>query len=308
MGKNKRSAIITLILLFLSIVNVIHAQIIDRIVALSGEDLILLSNLKKALMVKNIEDLKKIPREKQEAALDELIERSLLSQKAKKLGITVLEKEIDEEIENVKAINNITTEILEEALKKEGVSLQDYRNIIRHQIVKAKIISREIRPNLYVTDEILKRYYEKDIVDESQKLVDFEVLTIYRERVEDLEDSVKDFYNLAKKGRTLKEIEEQAKSKFKTLYSVVNGVKFSELAPELKKAMSDMQENQLGPLVGFSEGFQIFILRKINYKGLKPFEEVKEELKKTYTKDRLNKLYADYLAELKKEFYVEKRL
>lgn len=308
MGKDKRYKIILsfLILLFFSINT--KAEMIDRIVAIVGEDLILLSNLKKALVIKNLEDLKRIPREKQEQALDELIERSLLSQKAKKLGISVLEKEIDDEIESVKLANNITTEVLIEVLKKEGITLDDYRNIIRSQIIKAKIISREIRPNLYITDEALKNYYEKEIVGESQKFISFDVLTIYDDNSSSIREDIKDFYNLAKRGTSLSDIERSAKQKYKTLLSSVNDVKLSELAPELKKAMADLKENQLGPLVNFSQGFQIFILKKITYKGLKSFEEVKEELKKTYTKDQLNKLFNDYILGLKKEFYVEKRL
>lgn len=307
MGKGK---IIRKIAIFLLVILIFfknsNGEIIDRIVAIVGDDLILLSNLKKSLLVKNNIDLTKIPKEKQELALDELIERSLLSQKAKKLGISVLEKEIDEEIENVKTTNNITTEVLIEALRKEGITLEDYRNIIRHQIIKAKIISREIRPNIYITDELLRIYYEKDIAGEEQKLISFDVLTIYDDKTENFENEVKELYKLAKNGSPLTELE--TKTKLNSLFSTVDNFKFSELAPELKTAMKDLKENQLGPLVRFSKGFQIFILKKISYKGLKSFEEVKEELKKTYTRERLNKLYQDYISDLKKEFYVEKRL
>lgn len=307
MGKGKiiRKLVFVLLICILFSKNS-NGQIIDRIVAIVGDDLILLSNLKKSLLVKNNLELSKIPKEKQELALDELIERSLLSQKAKKLGISVLEKEIDEEIENVKSANNITTEVLVEALRKEGITLEDYRNIVKHQIIKAKIISREIRPNIYITDELLRNYYEKDIAGEEQKLISFDVLTVYDDKTENFENEVKELYKLAKNGTPLTELE--TKTRLNSLFSTVDNVKFSELAPELKSAMKDLKENQLGPLVRFSQGFQIFILKKISYKGLKSFEEVKEELKKTYTKDRLNKLYQDYITDLKKEFYVEKRL
>lgn len=307
MGKNKILRKIVFILFFLILFSKSSsAGIIDRIVAIVGDDLILLSNLKKSLLVKNNEELQKIPREKQELALDELIERSLLSQKAKKLGIIVLEKEIDEEIENVKIANNITTEVLIEALKREGITLEDYRNIVRHQITKAKIISREIRPNVYVTDEILKNYYDKEIAGEDKKTISFDVLTIYDDKSENFEEDVKELYNLAKKGVPLTDLE--TKTRRNALFSSVEDILFSELAPELKKAMKDLKENQLGPLIRFSQGFQIFILKKTGYRGLKSYDEVKDKLKNTYTVERINKLFQDYISDLKKEFYVEKRL
>ncbi len=307
MGKNKILRKIVFILFFLILFSKSSsAGIIDRIVAIVGDDLILLSNLKKSLLVKNNEELQKIPREKQELALDELIERSLLSQKAKKLGIIVLEKEIDEEIENVKIANNITTEVLIEALKREGITLEDYRNIVRHQITKAKIISREIRPNVYVTDEILKNYYDKEIAGEDKKTISFDVLTIYDDKSENFEEEVKELYSLAKKGVPLADLE--TKTRRNALFSSVEDILFSELAPELKKAMKDLKENQLGPLIRFSQGFQIFILKKTGYRGLKSYDEVKDKLKNTYTVERINKLFQDYISDLKKEFYVEKRL
>lgn len=308
MGKNKSTGkiILLIILITLFTYTINYAEIIDRIIAIAGEDLILLSNLRKSLLVKENNELKKIPKEKQELALDELIERSLLSQKAKKLGITVLEKEVDEEIENIKNLNNITTEVLIETLRKEGLDLEDYKNILKHQILKAKIINREIRPNLYITDEILKSYYEKEIAKEDQKLISFEVLTIYDNNTSNLQKEVSELYKLAQNNTPLSEL--KAKTNLNSSFSIVEDIKFSELALELKEAMKDMKVNQLGPLVKFSQGYQIFILRKISYKGLKSFDEVKEELKKVYTKEQINKLYQDYLTALKKEFYVEKRL
>lgn len=308
MGKNKSTGkiILLIILITLFTYTINYAEIIDRIIAIAGEDLILLSNLRKSLLVKENNELKKIPKEKQELALDELIERSLLSQKAKKLGITVLEKEVDEEIENIKNLNNITTEVLIETLRKEGLDLEDYKNILKHQILKAKIINREIRPNLYITDEILKSYYEKEIAKEDQKLISFEVLTIYDNNTSNLQKEVSELYKLAQNNTPLSEL--KAKTNLNSSFSIVEDIKFSELALELKEAMKDMKVNQLGPLVKFSQGYQIFILRKISYKGLKSFDEVKEELKKVYTKEQINKLYQDYLTTLKKEFYVEKRL
>lgn len=67
MGKGK---IIRKIAIFLLVILIFfknsNGEIIDRIVAIVGDDLILLSNLKKSLLVKNNIDLTKIPKEKQE--------------------------------------------------------------------------------------------------------------------------------------------------------------------------------------------------------------------------------------------------
>lgn len=285
-----------------------RGEIYDRIVALVGEEPILLSDLKKALHIESSEMLLKIPKERQEKALDELIERSLIEQKAKKVGITVSEKEVDEEIEQVKKANNITTEVLVEVLRKEGLTLSDYRDTVRYQILKAKLVNREVRPHVVVTDELLLTYYKTEIATEKEILVDFDVLTIYDDEKKKLDEDVKDYYKLALKTKSLETVLKAIGSDYRAVLNNPRKVKVSLLSKELREAIKYMKNDEVGPLVRFKEGYQIFILLNQGYEGLKPFEEVKEELKKKYMKDKLEKAYNEWLSELKKEFYVEKRL
>lgn len=310
MGRNRKITIVLTLFAFclLSGIQLLNAELYDRIVALVGEEPILLSQLKKELHVDSNTTLIKIPREKQEQALDTLIEKSLIQQKAKKLAITVTDKEVAEEIETVKKTNNITNEVLIEVLRKEGLTLNDYEQTIRDQILKAKLINREVRPQVVVTDELLLTYYRTEIATDKETLVDFDVLTIFFDNKNELDDDIKDYYKIAKNKKELTEIYKEAASKYKATLNNPRGVKLSMLSKELKEAIKDMKKGEVGPLIRFKEGYQIFILLSQGYEGLKPFEEVKEELKKKYMKDKLEKAYSDWLTDLKKEFYVEKRL
>lgn len=286
-----------------------HGEMLDRIVAVVGEEPILMSSLKKALVVKSDSELLKIPKEKQEKALDELIEKSLLEQKAKKLGIGAADKEVEEEVENVKKANNITTEVLVEVLKREGITPEDYRDTIRAQIIKAKIVSREIRSQVAVTDELLKQYYLKEIAGEKETLVNFDVATFYDDGKGRLDEDIKDYLKAAKDKKPLDDIRKKAeKDNHKAAFSAPRGIKLSSLSKELKDAMKNMKEGELGPLVRFKDGYQIFVFAGQTVEGMKPFDEIKEELKKKYLKDKMEKSYADWLSEVKKEIYVEKRL
>jgi len=310
MGRDRKVKIILALWLavFFLFVPSLKAEIYERIVAIVGEEPILLSQLKKELRVDSNDKLIKIPREKQEQALDSLIEKSLILQKAKKLAITVTDKEVEEEVENVKKTNNITNEVLVEVLKKEGLTLEDYKEAIRGQILKAKLVNREVRSQVVVTDELLLTYYRTEIATDKETLVDFDVLTIFFDDKKELDDDIKDYYKLAKNKKSLIDVHKEASSKYKTTLGNPRGVKLSSLSKELKDAIKDMRKDEVGPLIRFKDGYQIFILLSQGYEGLKPFEEVKEELKKKYMKDKLEKAYTDWLSELKKEFYVEKRL
>lgn len=286
-----------------------HAEIIERVVAVVGEEPILLSGLIKVIGAHDDKALLRIPREKQEKALDELIEKSLLEQKAKKIGVSATDKEIDEEVENIKKTNNITSEVLVEALKKEGVTIEEYRDNIRVQIIKAKLVNREVRSQIAVTDELLKQFYLKEIAGEKERLVNFDVITFYDDGKGRLEESIKDYLKLAKDKKPLVDIHKIAeKDNFKVLFGSPRGIKMSAISQELKDSMKNMREGELGPLVRFKDGYQIFIYMGEGVEGMKPFGEVKEELKKRYLKDKMDKAYTDWINEVKKEIYVEKRL
>jgi peptidyl-prolyl cis-trans isomerase SurA len=305
-GKNKLIIILSALLLCGSLA---YGEIIERIVAVVGEEPILMSSLKKALTVKNDVELLRIPKEKQEKALNDLVERNLLEQKAKKLGISVPDKEVDEEVENVKRVNKITAEVLVEVLKREDITFEEYRETIRAQIIKAKVVNREVRSQIAVTDELLKQYYIKEIAGEKEMLVNFDVVTFYDDGKGRLNEDIKDYLKMAKDKKTLPDIQKRAeKDNHRTTFSSPRDVKLAGLSNELREAMKNMKENELGPLIRFNDGYQIFVFVGRGVKGMRPFEEIKEDLKRKYMKDKMDKAYDDWLEEVKKEIYVEKRL
>ncbi len=308
MGIGRKIAVVFIICFLIYFPSYTLGETLDRIVAVVGDSPITLTNLRKFLKLKNNSEIIKLSRQETEKALEMLIEKELIEQKAKKIGIGVTDKEIDEEIDNIKKINNITTEILELALQNEGMTLSEYREIVKFQILKAKIVNREVRPFVVVTDDILLNYYQNEIAAGLEKVVSFRVITIYENQKNKLEKDIKDYYNMAKRGIKFDEITKKASEKYKVTDTSPENVKLKNLSMELQEAIKNMKPDEIGPLIRFDEGFQIFKLNSVSYEGLKPFEVVKEELKKQYQRDKMDQIYKKWLEDLKKEIYVEKRL
>ncbi len=299
-------AIVAVFLCFLP--HLSYGEIVDRIIAVVGDNAITLTALRKALKLKNNGELRKVPVLEQQKTLDMLIEQELIEQKAKKIGISVSDKEVDEEIESIKKMNNITTELLELALQNEGMTLSEYRDVVRFQILKAKVINREVKPFVVVTDDLLLKYYNEEIAKNLEKVVSFRVITIYDDSNGRLAKDVKEYYSMAQKNVSFDEIVKKASEKYKVTDNTPENIKLKSLSQELIEAIKDMKPGELGPLVRFDMGFQIFRLNEVNYEGLKPYEDVKEELKKQYQKDKMEQVYRKWVEDLKKEIYVEKRL
>jgi len=169
MGK-KRGIILTVFLLgFFWAASCLAQEVVDRIVAIVNDDIVSLSQLDMAAAPyrKNIEDSREsLARKKEMTAqmysqvLDQLVESSLVVQEAERLGISVDDADVDRAVENFKKEHNLNQERLELGLAAQGMTLEQYRERIREQILQSMIVSRAVRAKVVVTDEEIKAYYD----------------------------------------------------------------------------------------------------------------------------------------------------
>ena len=92
--------------------------------------------------------------------LNQLVENSLVVQEAKRMGIAVDDADVDNAVENFKREHNLDQENLELGLAAQGMTLEQYRERIREQILQSMIVSRAVRSKIVITDEEIKNYYD----------------------------------------------------------------------------------------------------------------------------------------------------
>ena len=144
-------------------------ELIDRIVAVVNNEVITLSDLNKVttLMFAGVDKQQAFTDEQRaeiaQKALEQLIEKKLIEQKAKETSLKVDDKEVSRAVEDVLKKNNISLEQLKEILKKDGSSFEDYRKMLRSEILQSKVIGREVRSKITITDKDIQEYYEKNV-------------------------------------------------------------------------------------------------------------------------------------------------
>ena len=144
-------------------------KLIDRIVAVVNNEVITLSDLNKVttLMFAGVDKQQAFTEEQraeiEKKALEQLIEKKLIEQKAKESSIKVDDKEVSRAVEDVLNKNNISLEKLKEILKKDGSSFEEYRKMLRSEILQSKVIGREVRSKVTITDKDIQEYYEKNV-------------------------------------------------------------------------------------------------------------------------------------------------
>ena len=91
-------------------------------------------------------------------ALETLIFERLILQEAESRKLGVSNSEIDEYINEVAARNNLSREDFEAALVAEKKSIDDYKNVLKIDILKSKLTSNYVRSAVSVTEEEIDKY------------------------------------------------------------------------------------------------------------------------------------------------------
>ena len=133
------------------------AQSLDRIVAVVDDDVILQSELDAA--VANI--LNQYRANPQQLPPRDVLDRQVLQSlimmrlqvaRAKDTGIRVSDADIDQAVQRVADNNKIGVDHLRASLSREGMSLEDFRNHLRDQILVQRLQQRAVQGQANVSD------------------------------------------------------------------------------------------------------------------------------------------------------------
>jgi len=300
------------------------ATIIDRIVAIVNGEIITLAEVE--LYRSKLQDGSeatgnpgkkgtKVPESEREI-LERLIEEKLVEQQCKKMAIKVSARDIDMAIEDVKRLNAITDEQLKMALMADGLNLEDYRQQLREQIKRAKLVSRVVRTEVILDDEILKRFYLDHIEQfkEPDQIRASHILIMIPQDTDDLLMEA-----LRQKGETILERLRQGQDfqELARLYSDdasakkggdLGFFKRGELVPEFERVTFNLQPGQISGLVRTKIGFHIIKITERKEGSVIPYEEVSERVRNQFIEEESTRLYKAWLEKLKAESFIKVKL
>jgi peptidyl-prolyl cis-trans isomerase SurA len=139
-------------------------QLLDRIVAVAGEDAVMLSELReraRELVAKlQAAHTQPMPSKKQiiDSALNALITEKLELAEAKRLGISADPDTVDKAIRRIAANNNMNPLQLAQTLASQGMSMEQFRRKIKNQIILARLINREVTNHIQVSTSEIEQY------------------------------------------------------------------------------------------------------------------------------------------------------
>ena len=297
-----------------------EAEIYNKIVAIVNGDIITLYELNKRIREMTGKDpmwLRKYDKKHYEElckkVLNMLIDNKLAESKAKELGIKVSESDIDNEIKRIEEAQGITHEQFLNMLKAHGLTYQEYREQIRKSIQRMQIMEFEVRQRIVISDKKIKQYYEEH-KDEFRKAAKVRIASIFLkvddpENAYEVQDVMRRAQVIISRIKAGQDFSELAK-RFSEGPEADNGgdlgyFTLDELDPQLREIIENMKVGEVkGPIIR-PFGIQIIKLLDRQKAGVKPLEEVRDQIRRILYKKELEKRYSVWINELKKKAYIK---
>ena len=248
--------------------------------------------------------------------LSKLIEQSLVQQKIDELGLKVGDEELEKAIEDVQKQNQLTRDQLIAALEAQGMSFADYKASLAKQILRFKLIGREVQSKVEVTSQDVRDYFRDHIDD-------------YREapymRISRITFPVPPGATRAQR-RQLQARAEQARERLQagaSLDEVLAGLadeglaeggdmgvfKEGELTPVFDRAIRDLRQGETSNVVqGPNGALYVFKVDVREPGSIRQFDAVKGEIEKTLLEQNREQRFQEWAKGLRKEAYIDIRI
>lgn len=243
--------------------------------------------------------------------LAKLVERELLHQEAVRQKIKVTSKEIDRAMEESEKGYASHQEFLSDILQ-DGASLQTYKERLAFDMIINKLVAKryEQLKKAFSAKEISSFYQnntqlfaQPESVNIGQILIklppdaDDEEIEKARETLRGIREQNADFRELAKKYSECDSAAQGGDLGFQNR---------GRLYPPIEAAVGKLKENEISQPVVTREGVHLIKLYARRPKGfIPPFEEIQGDVEKVMKVEQAQRIYQDYVDELKQKAHIE---
>jgi peptidyl-prolyl cis-trans isomerase SurA len=247
-------------------------------------------------------------REQSKNLLRDLIDQSLMVQKAKDLDINV-ETEVVKELDGIRKRNNLASlEDLETEVEKTGQNYEDFKDQIRRNLLMREVMERQVGSRIQLSRDDARKFYEahKDefkspgMVHLGQILVSTD-----KRKPDEAEKRANDALAELKGGQRFAEVAK----KYSDGSSAEQGgdvgmMKEGTLAPDIKAVVGKLDVNEFSNPIQTKYGYIILKVLERYSPGIPKFEEVEQRVDEVMYNQKMEPRLREYLTQLRKESYI----
>lgn len=292
------------------------AETVDRIVAEVNGEIILYSELlERVFQMRSLGSLENLDKKESEAlVLESIIDEKLIIQVGKEDELVVTERELDQTVDGFKKRSNLSDQEFEKALEREGLTMERYRKMLEEQLLARKVISREVRSQVQLTENDIIEYYEEHIDEFSTTpVIQVRHIILLVERKETGQYAAD---ALEKIARIRQEILEEgldfaeAAKKYSEGPSAPDGGDLGEVMPgsmvkPFEEAAFALEPGEVSDIVRTRFGFHLIKVETKKESKKLPLEEVKSEIEKRIYQKIVSEVREEWIKRIKKQAFID---
>lgn len=148
--------------------NLSEAKLVEKVLAIVNDSMITMTdvdnyrkNLNSGELIGEALDKKQVRHllKDNNALLDKIIDKRIIEHEVRKKGYTITWDQVEKEIRNIYKSHDMTKAQLEQVLKAQGFSFEDYRTFMKSNIERQNLIAQEIASKIIITDADILNYY-----------------------------------------------------------------------------------------------------------------------------------------------------
>ncbi|MCK9375815.1 MAG: SurA N-terminal domain-containing protein [Syntrophobacterales bacterium] len=286
------------------------AEVVDRIVAEVNNEIITMSELQ--MMVKTIAAQSGMkPKDAESRAmqlqmLNSLIDRKLAKAEAKRRGITVSPKELDEALSRFKQRSNIPNdEALAKALSQEGISFKEFKQQIADQMTQDRLLTVTVGSKTTVSDAEVRRLYDQRFKQGGSQIHLVSVKMPFppgasQEQKSEMNRKADALIKMTKQGESMT----AAASKLGLNATDLGFVSQGDLDPRLAEYLEKLKPKEVAP-IETPEGYQLIQLAGRRSGEARPFEEVAPEIRRMLMEQEMQKHFGEWVKTLREKAHIK---
>lgn len=302
---------------------VADAEIIDRILARVNDEIItkyeveqattpyLLQRGMQPTVLEDPERRREIHRE----VLQELVDRKLILVEARKIDLSVSEEHIDRWLAMARERQNMSEEQFKGLVEQYGMSYQDYRDTVRQNLLKQRLVKVKLGRQISVSDsEVEERYREQfGPVGDTVKHVAVrhilfqpasdsdEDLAAAREEAQKILESLEGGADFRELAREHSDGPSADKGGFLGTFSR------GDLNPTLEEVAFELDEGEHSGLVQSEYGFHIVRVDEVSERAGGDVAERKQMLRQRIQQEKMQDQLERYVDKLRRKAFVDIR-
>jgi peptidyl-prolyl cis-trans isomerase SurA len=286
------------------------AEVVDRIVAEVNNDIITMSELQN--MAKTIEAQSGVKPKGQDEKkmlgemLNALIDRKLAKAEAKRRGIELTDKEVDEAMARFKQRSNIPDdETFAKGLSQAGLSLKEFRQQMADQMIQERLMLVMVGTKISVSDAEVRRLYDQRFKKGGTQVhivtvrMPFPLGTTQQQK-DATKEKAETVINAVKRGESFTE----AAAALSLKPSDVGFVSYTDLDPRLAEFLDQLKPKEVGPVLT-PEGIQLFQVLGRRSGEVRSFEEVAPEIRRILQQQEMEKYFSEWVKTLREKAHIK---